>query len=473
MRDCDQRHFLNLKAGVVSSQKAAEIWKKACKHLQDVLHPDVYSRWIAVIEAVDLNGTDIVLTVENDFYQTWLEENYLQLIQNALSTAAGESLKPVFRVVQRAADVAEPCPEPPVPDVAAGAPTPTPRPGARTSLNAKFTFDQFIVGPSNSFAHAASLAVAQAPARAYNPLFIYGGTGLGKTHLMEAIGHHVQVTARAKICYISSEAFLNEYIDALQNRGLVPFRKKYRNTDLLLIDDIHFLASKERLQEEFFHTFNALFDARKQIVMTSDRPASEIVGLEQRLVSRFEWGLVTELERPDLETRLAILRHKQQQFQVSRPLNDELLMFIAKHVCSNIRRLEGALVRSISYASLTGKELTVESLQYLLRDTLEQEEKGELTVSSIQRMVADFYDMRLTDMTSKCRQRAIAQPRQVAMYLSRRMTNHSFPDIANSFGKTHATVLHAYKTIDNRMDVDPELRRSVQQISQKLGRPLS
>jgi len=454
----------------VSGLKAAEIWKKACKHLQEVLHPDVYSRWIAVIQAGDIEDRNLILKVDNDFYQTWLEENYLPLIQSAIATVVDEELTPTFRVIPKSSAelpdvpvvVAEPRPE--------SATAAAARQAAAVRLNPKFSFDQFIVGPSNSFAHAASLAVAQAPARAYNPLFIYGGVGLGKTHLMEAIGHHVLSVSRAKICYISSEAFLNEYIDALQNRGLVPFRKKYRNVDLLLIDDIHFLASKERLQEEFFHTFNALFDARKQIVMTSDRPASEITGLEQRLVSRFEWGLVTELERPDLETRVAILRHKQQQAQVERPLSDELLMFIAQHVSSNIRKLEGALIRAVSYASLTGKALTLESLQYLLRDTLEQEHQGELTVSTIQRAVAEHFDVRLADMTSKGRQRAIAGPRQVAMYLSRRMTNQSFPHIANAFGKTHATVLHAYKAVDNRMDVDAELKRSVQQISQKLGR---
>jgi chromosomal replication initiator protein len=452
----------------VSQPAAAEIWGKACKHLENVLQPDVFSRWIAVIEANDLEDGALVLNVDNDFYQTWLEENYLPLIQNAIASVSPEPLRTVFRVSPR---TAEPGPPPPSPKRA------TPRSRAATAtaevrLNPSFTFDQFIIGPSNNFAHAASLAVAQAPARAYNPLFIYGDVGLGKTHLMEAIGHHVQGTSRTRICYISSEAFLNEYIDALQNRSLISFRKKYRNTDLLLIDDIHFLASKERLQEEFFHTFNALFDARKQIVMTSDRPASEITGLEKRLVSRFEWGLVTELEKPDLETRLAILKHKMQSAHVNHMLSDELVLFIAENVRSNIRRLEGALVRAISYSSLTGRELTLESLKYLLRDTLEQEQRSVVTLSSIQRAVAEHFDIRLADMTSKGRQRAISTPRQVAMYLCRRMTSSSFPDIANAFGKTHATIVHGYKTIDNRMDVDKELRHSISTISQKLGRVL-
>jgi chromosomal replication initiator protein len=283
---------------------------------------------------------------------------------------------------------------------------------------------------------------------------------------MEAIGHHVLGSSRATVCYVSSEAFLNEYIDALQARSLVNFRKKYRSVDLLLIDDIHFLASKERIQEEFFHTFNTLFDARRQIVMTSDRPASEITGLEKRLVSRFEWGLVTELEPPDLETRIAILRHKQAQANVTLP--HDILLFIAEHIRSNIRRLEGALIRTISYASLTGRELTLPAVENLLRDTLEHEKKAELTFAVIQKAVAEHFDVRLTDMTSKRRQRSVALPRQVAMFLCRQMTRASLPDIANAFGKTHATVLHACKSIDGRKDMDSELRRSIHTISSRL-----
>ena len=461
-------HFLFWSTGV-SEMTAESLWKEACGHLQDLLHPDVYARWIAVIKADSLTDEALTLSVDNDFYQTWLEENYLPLIEKAVVSIRGESLPIRFTV---SSNPVEPSDEEPEPQK----PRRTIRerlsrrnaPGAQ--LNPKFTFDSFIVGPSNSFAHAASLAVAQAPARAYNPLFIYGDVGLGKTHLMEAIGHHVSTSARAKVCYISSEAFLNEYIDSLQNRSLIEFRKKYRQTDLLLIDDIHFLASKERLQEEFFHTFNALFDAHKQIVMTSDRPASEIAGLEQRLVSRFEWGLVTELEAPDLETRIAILREKQAKTEVKLP--DELILFIAQNIGSNIRRLEGALIRAVSYSSLTGRELTLDSLRYLLRDTMDQEKESEVTFDAIQRAVAEHFDIRLADMTSKRRPRCIAVPRQVAMYLCRRMTRSSLPDIANAFSKTHATVLHAYKSVENRMDVDDSLRQDVRNISRKLGKAM-
>jgi len=427
----------------------------------------VYSRWIDVIAPVTFEDTTLTLAVDNDFYQTWLEENYLPLIKDTVAAIAGSDIEIKFNVSPTKSRSVRPTPK----RTRHIRGRFSRRSEPQQPLNAKFTFNEFIVGPSNSFAHAAALAVAQAPARAYNPLFIYGGVGLGKTHVMQAIGHHVLTTSRATVCYVSSEAFLNDYIDALQNRTLVQFRKKYRSTDLLLIDDIHFLASKERMQEEFFHTFNVLFDARKQIVMTSDRPASEITGLEHRLVSRFEWGLVTELEVPDVETRIAILRHKQEQTQGSLP--DELILFIAENVRSNIRRLEGALIRALSFASLTGQELTLESLKHLLRDTIEKENSRELTLSVIQRAVAEHYDIRLADMASNRRPRSIAVPRQVAMYLCRRMTRSSLPEIANVFGKTHATVLYACKTIHNRMDVDTTLSRDISQISQKLERTVT
>ena len=445
----------------------SKIWSSACKHLQSVLNNDVYSRWISVIDPVSINNNELVLAVDNDFYQTWLEENYLSFIKDAIGAVYDEEVTIKFTVKDQTNIIIEPPPKPKktsLIDKLSRSPHPKPQ------LNQKFVFDSFIVGPSNNFAHAASLAVAQAPARAYNPLFIYGDTGLGKTHLMQGIGHHVISTSRANVTYLSCETLLNEYIDALRNKSLVQFRKKYRSTDLLLIDDIHFLANKEVIQEEFFHTFNALFDAHKQIVMTSDRPASEITGLERRLVSRFEWGLVTQLEHPDLETRIAILRTKQDQSDIK--LDDDFLLFIAENVRSNVRRLEGAYVRAVSYMSLTRKELTLDSLKHLLRDTLEQEQHSLITFDTIQRTVAEHFDIRFADMTSKRRPREIAVPRQIAMYLCRRMTSSSFPDIANSFNKTHATILHAYKTIDNRMDVDNDLKQAVSTISCKLGRPV-
>lgn len=453
----------------MTDKKAPELWHAACAHLRKRLHPDVFSRWIAVIEPKELSNDTLVLAVDNNFYQTWLEDNYLPLIRDAVASVAQNPELSIVFAVGKTPGTAEPVIEP-VQEEARPAPKATPAPMRRLMadplLNPKFTFNDFIVGPSNNFGHAAALAVAQSPARAYNPLFMYGGVGLGKTHLMQAIGHHVLRNSNAKISYLSSETFTNEYIDALQNKSLVQFRKKYRGVDLLLIDDIHFLAGKERMQEEFFHTFNVLFDAHKQIVMTSDRPASEIQGLEQRLVSRFEWGLVTELQPPDLETRIAILRNKQAQSGIA--LADEIILFIAKSVRSNIRRLEGALIRATSYASLIGRPLTVSDAESLLRDTIDTEKQDALTFEQIMKAVADHYDIRLVDMTSKRRPSAITGPRQVAMYLCRTLTQASLPEIGGAFGKTHATILHACRLVETKMAEDADLRQSVSHLSRQL-----
>jgi chromosomal replication initiator protein len=447
------------------------LWAQACGHLKTVLHADVYARWIAVIRPVSLAGDVATLSVDNDFHQMWLEENYVPLLLNALkSVGAPQSIQIRFQV-QTVGDLPLQAQDDRAP---AAAPAPRPRLRGRRAgrsaaplLNPKFTFDEFVIGPSNSFAHAAALAVAQAPGRAYNPLFIYGQTGLGKTHLMQAIGHRVLESPSANVSYLSSEALLNEYINALQNRSTVEFRNRYRNVDVLLVDDIHFLAGKSSLQEEFFHTFNALFDARKQIIMTSDRPASEITGLEQRLVSRFEWGLVTELECPGFETRLAILRYK--QAHVPRPVPDEFLSFIAESISSNVRSLEGALTRAITFSALGNQPLSLDTLRYLLRDLLEKERKEDLRFDDIQKAVAEYYDIRLSDMSSKRRPRSVAVPRQVAMYLCRRLTRSSLPEIANAFGKTHATVLHACKSVHGRLDVEPDLRQTLLTLTRKLG----
>ncbi len=453
---------------------ANALWSKTCKHLKDALHSDIYSRWISVIEPIDLDDATLTLGVDNDFYQSWLEENYLPLIKKALLSVSDTDWKIKFIIKSRSVATA-------VTPVAPKKERKTIRERlthskasskSAASLNPKFKMDAFVVGPSSNFAHAAACAVADAPGRAYNPLFIYGGVGLGKTHLMQAIGHVALKEGKAKnVRYLSSETMLNEYIDALQNRKLPQFRARYRSTDILLIDDIHFLAGKDRIQEEFFHTFNALFDSHKQIIMTSDRPASEISGLEQRLVSRFEWGLVTELEKPDFETRMAILRYKQSEMKVELPEN--LITFIAENVRANVRRLEGALIRAVSYSSLTNQVLTIDSLKRLLRDTIEQEKKSDLTFSTIQHAVAEHYDIRFADMRSTRRPRSIAVPRQVAMYLCRNLTPSSLPDIASAFDKTHATILHASRSIESRMDVDEDLKRNVRDISRKLGQAVA
>jgi len=337
-------------------------------------------------------------------------------------------------------------------------------------LNPRYTFDSFIVGPNNNFAHAAALAVAQSPAKAYNPLFVYGGVGLGKTHLMQAIGQQVAQNRKGhRVCYITCEQFTNEYIQAIQTHSMTKFRKKYRHVDVLLIDDIQFLGGKERMQEEFFHTFNCLFDAHKQIVLSSDRPAAEIANLEARLVSRFEWGLVTELQPPALETRIAILRKKAAAINVK--LSDQVIQFIAEKIRTNVRRLEGALVRVVSYASLTGKEVSVDSLETLLRDSLHEEAKRSISIDAIQKKVAEHFDIRLADMTSRRRPQNVAFPRQVAMFLSRSLTDRSLADIGESFGgRDHGTVLHACRLIEEKMSADQNLRPTVAYLEHALRR---
>ncbi|NLE68407.1 MAG: chromosomal replication initiator protein DnaA, partial [Lentisphaerae bacterium] len=361
----------------------------------------------------------------------------------------------------------EPAPE--------AAPRPAPARKAAPSgstLNPKNLFASFVVGPSNEFAHATALAVAQAPGKAYNPLFIYGGTGLGKTHLMQAIGHYVHTHSKAHAHYVSCETLMNEYIDSLQTRRVKQFRDKYRTTDVLLIDDIHFLTKTAALQEEFFHTFNVLYDAHKQIVMTSDRPVNEISHLEQRLVSRFGWGLVTELIPPDFETRMAILRFKQKDMKVKLP--EEVIVFAATHIQSNIRLLEGALTSLTSYAALYRKPVTPQLAERLLQNILDQEKREPVTLTGIQRRVADYFDIRLADMTSSQRSQNVALPRQVAMYLCRTMTVASFPEIGQAFGKTHATVLHACRRITHRMEKETAFRQTVAKLLKQIeSQPVS
>ena len=326
------------------------------------------------------------------------------------------------------------------------------------------------MGNNNNFAHAAALAVAQAPGKSYNPLFLYGGVGLGKTHLLHAIGQYVASRRRgARVAFLSSEKFTNEYIDAIQNNQFVRFRKKYRQTDVLLIDDIQFLAGKERIQEEFFHTFNALHEGHKQIVLTCDRPASEIQNLEQRLVSRFEWGLVTDLQPPDVEMRLAILRKKANLLGAELP--EEIINFLANRIRTNIRRLEGALIRVAAYASLTDKKLSLEVVEGLLREILHEEGRFSISIDTIQKRVAEHFDIRLADMTSKRRPENIAFPRQIAMFLSRQMTEGSLNTIGEAFGgRDHGTVLHACRLVKDRMEVDASVRQVVHYLEKQLTR---
>jgi len=448
---------------------AEKIWNSAREHLRSKLNNDTYNMWFAPLRACAIDGNNVTLETANEFSGVWLKDNYLSLLQDAFAVAAGRQLQVKFKIATGNA---------PAPSASAPAPVKTKAPetaherpvNSELHFNPKNTFESFVVGNNNNFAYAAALAVAQAPGKSYNPLFLYGGVGLGKTHLLHAIGQHVSGNKKgARVAYLSSEKFTNEYIDGIQNNQLAKFRKKYRQTDVLLIDDIQFLAGKERIQEEFFHTFNALHEAHKQIVLTCDRPASEIQGLEHRLVSRFEWGLVTDLQPPDVEMRLAILQKKAQIMGVT--LSDDIMNFLANRIRTNVRRLEGALIRVASYASLTGKKLTIEVVEGLLREILHEEGRFSVNIEVIQKKVAEHFDIRLADMTSKRRPENIAFPRQIAMYLSRQMTESSLNTIGEAYGgRDHGTVLHACRLVKDRMEVDANVRQVVHYLEKQLMR---
>jgi chromosomal replication initiator protein len=446
---------------------AERIWTMAQDQLRSMLNPDTYNLWFSKLRACGQEQNSLVLEVANDFCEVWLKDNYMDLLQQVVGVASGRELQIKFKVAS-----ANPAPANEAPQKTKPAEVPAERSSNshEPSFNPKNTVESFVVGNNNNFAYAAALAVAQAPGKSYNPLFLYGGVGLGKTHLLHAIGQHVSGHRKgARVAYVSSEKFTNEYIDGIQNNQLVRFRKKYRQTDVLLIDDIQFLAGKERIQEEFFHTFNALHEGHKQIVLTCDRPASEIQNLEHRLVSRFEWGLVTDLQPPDVEMRLAILNKKAQLMGVE--LDEDIMNFLANRIRTNIRRLEGALIRVASYAALTGKRLTLEMVEGLLREILHEEGRFSISIELIQKKVAEHFDIRLADMTSKRRPENIAFPRQIAMFLSRHMTESSLSAIGEAFGgRDHGTVLHACRLVKDRMEVDANVRQVVSYLEKQLTR---
>jgi chromosomal replication initiator protein len=447
--------------------KCTQLWQKLSAALKPQVSADTFKRWFSAVQLVGATDKALSFRVPNNIYQYWIESNHMAALQAAILTAFGDPREIKFISS-----------ESPVEDIEAISLSKQTDSGRETKsasgtsfgFNPRYTFESFVVGPNNEIAHAASLAVAQAPARTYNPLFIYGGVGLGKTHLMQAIGQHVLAKKKnIKVIYLSSELFINEFIDAIQHNNLVKFRKRYRQADLLCIDDIQFLGGKERSQEEFFHTFNTLFDGHKQIVLSCDRPASEIANLEHRLVSRFEWGLTAELQPPAIETRLAILRKKARGMQIKLP--DEIFEFLANRIRSNVRRLEGALMRVASFASLSGKELTGEVIEHLLKDILQEEARTSITIEQIQRRVAEHFDIRLADMTSKRRPASIAFPRQVAMYLAREFTKSSLNEIGDAFGgRDHGTVLHACKLVKKRMKEQDNIRQTISFIDSSLQR---
>lgn len=469
-----------------------------------MLKSETYSLWFAPLRFLDMDGDVMRLEVRDEFCEVWLRDNYLGLLRSVVSRAAVRPMEIEFQVAppnlegdgaksetKEAGEAGVENREPWAATSGSGAGLlvtervsvgslqgKNPKAEVREQkaapideiFNPENTFETFVVGSNNEFAHSAAMAVAKNPGRAYNPLFIFGGVGLGKTHLLQAIGHHVQGTRKnARIGYLSCEKFTNDYIDAMQNNLLVKFRRRYRQLDLLLVDDIQFLGGKERIQEEFFHTFNTLHESRKQIVLSCDRPANEIKGLEDRLTSRFEWGQTVDLQAPDVETRTAILRKKARLHGFDVP--PEIVEFIATRIRTNVRRLEGAFIRVASYTQLTGRPLTMEVVENLLGEILDEEGAQTVTVELIQRRVAEHFDIRMADMTSKRRPECIAFPRQVAMYLARRLTGLSLNAIGDEFGgRDHGTVLHACRQVKCRMELDVGVRQKVAFLERQLSR---
>jgi chromosomal replication initiator protein len=424
-----------------------DLWKKLCSVLSRELSERSFKTWFEPISLLGASDETLTLSVPDQYYGKWLEDHYQNLILSSVEEILGRPLKIAYQVV-----------EPPKPSASLPAAVPPKeKDEVVAGLNQKYTFDDFVIGPGNRFAHAASVAVSESPAKQYNPLFIYGPTGLGKTHLLQSIAHEMKRRhPEFKILYISSEKFTNQLITAIQTKSTPQFRSRYRTLDLLLIDDVHFIAEKDSTQEEFFNTFNTLYDAHKQIVVTSDRPPREIPGLEERLVSRFGWGLVTDIQPPDFETRVAILKKKMERETVVVP--DDVSYFIADKIKSNIRELEGALIRVVAYCTLTNSKIDVRLAQEILKDSF-KEEAQKFTIEGIQKVVADYFNIKVSDLRAKKRTVSIVRPRQIAMYLVRELTSHSFPEIGEYFGgKDHTTVLHSCNKIAGERDKDVSVR---------------
>ncbi len=426
----------------IETTSASGVWQEALRRIEGRLTKPSYESFVKAMAPVSLTGDVFVFSVPSRLAKEWVETRYAGLISGALREVLARNISIQVTVAESAA----PAPPPPAPA----------RLPDTVHLSPKYTFDTFVIGSGNRFAHAAAMAVAESPARAYNPLFIYGGVGLGKTHLLQAIGHHViHGKGLRRVAYISSEKFTNELINAIRDDRTLEFRTRYRNVDVLLIDDIQFLAGKERTQEEFFHTFNTLHEASRQIIITSDRPPKEIPTLEDRLRSRFEWGLIADIQPPDLETRIAILRKKAELDGIRVP--DEVAEFIAQRIQSNIRELEGALVRVVAYANLTRSPITVELAREILKELLPAAAARPLTIAMLQKAVAEHFDIRVEEMRAKRRTKGVAFPRQVAMYLARELTDASLPRIGEEFGgRDHTTVMHACERVKSAIAQDPQ-----------------
>ncbi|MFC5403192.1 chromosomal replication initiator protein DnaA [Cohnella soli] len=440
-----------------------EIWEQVLSVIQTKLSKPSFDTWFKATKAIFLSDNTVIVTAPTTFAVEWLETRYTKLVASTLSDYIGRTVDVKFSIEE--IHQAEP--------VEQAVPTPANRVQISEEpmmhmLNPKYTFDTFVIGAANRFAHAASLAVAELPAKSYNPFFMYGGVGLGKTHLMHAIGHYIlEHNPHMKVLYLSSEKFTNEFINAIRDNRGESFRNKYRNIDVLLIDDIQFLAGKEGTQEEFFHTFNALHEEHKQIVISSDRPPKEIPTLEERLRSRFEWGLITDIQPPDLETRIAILRKKAKAENLDIP--NEAMMYIANMIDSNIRELEGALIRIVAYSSLTNQDISAHLAAEALKDILPTGRSRLITMQDIQQRVGDFYGLKLEDFKARKRTKAVAFPRQIAMYLSRELTDYSLPKIGDAFGgRDHTTVIHAHEKISQLLKVDQDLYKIINSLTEKI-----
>ncbi len=452
------------------------LWQDVKEELKQIYSSDIFQMWFEPLNCIEISEETLVLEAPNEFAAIWLQDNYCEIIAERLRLASGRPITLTVRQSSNPRPSRRRSDEVSTESARKTRSSRTPSNGQAVRygasnpclLNPRNSFENYIVGPNNDFAHAACIAVSKAPAQVYNPLFLSGDTGLGKTHLMQAVGHQILKTNEsARIAYVSSEKFTNEFITAIQENTLPRFRKRYRHVDILLIDDIHFLSGKERIQEEFFHTFNDLFDSQKQIVLTSDRPANEIEKLENRLVSRFQWGLVTDIQAPDLETRLAILHHKARSLNFK--IADDILAYIAERVSRNIRRLEGSLIKVASYSGLTGKTLDRAAVEHLLGDILQEEARNQITVEMIQKKVVDFYNLRVSDMVSRRRPNNIAFPRQIAMYLSRQLTGATLKEIGEAFGgRDHGTVLYACESVEDRMEQDASIRSNVEYLRTQL-----
>jgi chromosomal replication initiator protein len=455
------------------------VWDQVIARVETKVNRHSFSTWFRRTEFVTDDGQRVTIRVPDTVFRDWLLKHYSGVLADALAEVGRSDTALTFlteaeantqqaaedrvfaadaQPTTRPAEVQFPLPGSPNTDATPAAP-PTGPPG----LNPRYTFDTFVVGPSNQFAHAACRAVAEAPARSYNPLFIYGGVGLGKTHLMHAVGHYIVQQAKSlRLTYVSSERFMNEMINALRYERILDFRERYRNIDVLLVDDIQFIGGKESTQTEFFHTFNALFDSAKQIVISSDAPPHEITALEERLRSRFEWGLIADIQPPDLETKIAILRKKAEAEAV--PLPDNVAIYIASKIRSNVRELEGSLIRLVAYASMTGAEINLALAQHVLRNVLANDERV-VTIEIIQKFVADYFQLRPNELKSRNNSKSIALPRQVAMYMCKALTRASLPEIGKAFGgKHHSTVIHSIQKIDGMRQRDAEFSAVLQNL---------